>query len=229
MNQLPKINLVVATYFPPGEMGELRRRGFRECLESWDSKLHYDGDIKLIVANDGYPVPSVYPEWKREQFGFGHHRNGLGSALNMGIRRAFEESPLVLNIVDDAVLTEPIDLTPWAMMLMDTDAIGAVRLMFPHPGLTGTITPLRHGWGIVLDRHNVVCGLRPALYHKRFFDTYGWFDEGISAWETERLFNERFCQSQGPAVILALPIPWRDSIGASVILGNVNPITEATP
>jgi hypothetical protein len=74
-----------------------------------------------------------------------------------------------------------------------------------------------------MNRHNLVAGIRACLYHKRFFDAYGWFEEGISAWESERLYNDHFCQTEGPESVLALPLPWKEGIGAVVELGEKSP------
>lgn len=46
------------------------------------------------------------------------------------------------------------------------------------------------------------------MIHERWIDTYGWFDEGQDAYETERLMNDRFIALPGPDVVLALPHPW---------------------
>jgi hypothetical protein len=139
---------------------------------------------------------------------------------------ALEHSPLVANVDDDHLLTVPFDLTPWARMLLEDEAIGAVHLMEPYPGCTGTIEPRQHGWVVRMNRHNLVAGLRACLYHRRWFDAYGYFEEGISAWESERLYNERFCQMTGPESVLALPLPWKEGIGAAVRLGQINPVTD---
>lgn len=216
------LSLLATVYFPPGEEGELRRLGFEEALRTWDCNLRYDGEICLFVVNDGPPLPR-WSGWGRQQLALGHERNGVGASWNQGLPVAFEVSPLLLNIDDDWLLIEPYDLTPWARMLVDDEAIGCVHLSAPYPGTGGTIEPRQHGWVVMLDRHNLAAGLRAALYHRRYFDAYGWFDEGLSAWETERLFNDRFCQSTGPESVLALPFPWAEAIGAAVEMGQRSP------
>lgn len=220
----PDIYIVATVYFPPNESGRLREAGFRQDLKSWERNLVYhDGGISLIVVNDGDPLPTDF-EWQRGQMvSLGHARNGVGVSLNQGFARAFEDSTLALNIDDDWLLIQPFDLTPWARLLVDDERVGSVKLMAPYPGIAGEIQPLRHGWGVTLERHNLVAGLRAALYHRRFFDAYGWYDEGLNAWETERLFNERFCQGQGPDVVLGLPFPWQEGMGARVELGQAAP------
>lgn len=223
MSELLEITLMVAVYFPPGEPGRIRQSGFRESLRSWQANLYYEGDLSLLVVNDG-PALADWPEWQGPQRALGHPRGGLGASFNLGFRDALARSPLAANIVDDWMLVQPFDLTPWALLLMEYEKAGAVRLLAPYPGTTGTIHPLPHGWAVILNRHNLAGGLRPTLYHRRFFDAYGWFDEACSSWECERMFNERFCQSTGPESVLALPLPWRESSGAAVFLGQTDPM-----
>ena len=223
----PDISVLVAVYFPPGPEGALREEGFKQSVKSWGWNLLYDGKLApLIVVNDGLEPPARLGVWWGAQRLLGHERGGLGASLNQGFKEAFETSPLVLHLVDDTPLDRHYDLSPWARMLVDDEQVGAVRLQ-PYPGTAGTISPRgkpnRGGWVVTMDRHDLVAGLRPTLYHRRFFDAYGYFDEGLSAWETERLFNDRFCQASGPESVLALPAQWAEGMGSTVVLGQVAP------
>ena len=83
-----------------------------------------------------------------------------------------------------------------------------VRLVPPHPGITGKVRMFPTGWAFVVDRHHFAFAFRPALYHQRFIDAYGWFSEGTSALECERRYNEHFARTPGPEIIYALPYPW---------------------
>ena len=66
----------------------------------------------------------------------------------------------------------------------------------------------RQGWGLRLERYGFAFGHRPALYHRRMIDAYGFFDENCSALECERLYNERFSTTKGPDILLALYTPY---------------------
>ena len=59
---MPLLNLLATLYFPPGDEGELRERGFRESLTSWHRNLEYKGPIQLVVVNDG-PALQHFREW----------------------------------------------------------------------------------------------------------------------------------------------------------------------
>lgn len=223
MSDLPEINLVVPVYLPPGQDGQLREQGCVEAAQSWSKRLMYQGVLKLYIIADDCQMKGQLP-WSTNCLEFRQERAGLGGCLNKGLKLAFEFSPLALHLVDDMTLLRAYDLTPWAMMLMEDETIGAVRLSSPYPGCTGTIEPRKYGWVVRLNKHNLAGGLRPSLYHKRFFDAYGWFEEGQTSHETERIFNEKFCQTEGPDSVLALPVPWGESVGAKIMLGQVAPL-----
>jgi hypothetical protein len=53
------------------------------------------------------------------------------------------------------------------------------------------------------------------------FDAYGYFDEGVSAYECEQFYNERYCRLTGPKLIMALPDEWQHLGG--VELGDITP------
>ncbi|MDZ4246457.1 MAG: hypothetical protein U1D67_04975, partial [Dehalococcoidia bacterium] len=182
------INIVVTTYYPDSELGRMRKAAAQNVMKSWDA-LVYEGHLQLIMEDDSV-------------------RKGVGASLNRGFKRAFQTSPLAMYMVDDWMLNEYYDLDPWVKLIEEHEDIGMIRLGPPHPGLTGKIVHDDNRWYMRLDRHDYVYGMRPALYHKRFFDAYGWFKEGVSAVECEQDYNVRFCDSRGPDIIYALPTPW---------------------
>lgn len=222
----PLVVIVMTVYFPRGKDGIKRRVVDRMTLRSWKKFLVYNGTIEIIAVNDGYAVEN---EEDREIFSkfaedatsiwgdaisFCHHeRNGVGGSLNMGFDLVFQHfSPIALYAVDDWALTQPFDITPWVQLLVEREDVGMVRLGPPHPGTTGWIgayTDNWQGWAMRLDRQGFSFGHRPALYHKRMIDSYGWFKEDCSALECEKDYVERFCQMRGPDIVLALPHPWQ--------------------
>lgn len=224
------ITIVVTTWAPKGPIGDSRGESARKAIASWEQHLRYDSLLRLHIADDGSDhelyhnayefLPWASPPWdvtfSRQE------RGGVGASLNAGFAEAFARSPLALYAVDDWELTEEFDLNPWAQLLLEEQDIGAVRLGPPHPGLSGMVRLTYWGWVLMLDRHHFACSHRPALYHKRFLNAYGPFDEGCSALECERRYNERFCENlEGPAVALALPHPWKH-VG-EVEVGDVEP------
>jgi hypothetical protein len=230
------VTIVATTYFPPGEDGKLREVTARAAFASWRQNLIYDGELRLHVADDGsadagWPaaaalapkapwVDPLAPVTTSRQ-----ERQGVGASLNAGCDLAFAAGNIVLHAVDDWELQQDFDLTPWVDLLVADPNVCMVRLGPPHPWLTGTIENFPEGWGMRLDRHHFAFGHRPALYHPRMFEAYGRFAEDVNAYECERLYNEHFCVTPGPDIVLALPTPWVPL--ESVELAGIDPRAAA--
>jgi hypothetical protein len=204
----PDVTIVMTTYFP-----DVHRRSLaEETLRSWTENLRYNGDLHLHCADDG-SNHIWHPEliWKGPITYSYQERRGVGASLNRGFAKAFETSPYVLYAVDDWWLAYPIDFTHWVMVLEEREDVGMVRLGPPHPNIRGHVeafTDYWNSWGLRLDRYGFAFGHRPALYHRRMIETYGWFEEGVSALECERLYAENFSRTEGPDIVLSLSSPW---------------------
>lgn len=62
------------------------------------------------------------------------------------------------------------------------------------------------GWALRLERYGLTVGHRPELFHKRYTDFYGMWDENINAQEVERLASVRYADMpNGPDIVYALP------------------------
>lgn len=205
---LPDITIVMTTYFTDSARKELAEN----ALLSWNRFLKYDGTLRLHIADDGSTVSSLLSYcWGDPVTYSRQERQGVGASLNRGFEKAFESSPLVLYAVDDWRLMYEEDLTPWAQVLMDREDVGMVRLGPPHPNIRGTVEAFSehwNSWGLRLERYGFFFGHRPAVYHKRMIDAYGWFDENVSALECERLYVEKCAHTAGPDVVLSLSSPW---------------------
>lgn len=214
--KLPDIVIVMSVYFPASADGIRRVAAAHDTLVSWDKYLEYEGNLRLHIADDDSELGKFDPSlfWFRQRPDSitysTQKRHGVGASLNAGFRAAYEYSPLVFYAVDDWSLTQPFNLTPWATLLLQREDIGMVRLGPPHPNLTGRIEHLAElGWGLKLDDYSYAYAQRPALYHRRFTDAYGWFPEDMSALECERIYAERVVSNpNAPKVMLALPHPW---------------------
>lgn len=245
----PLIGIVLTSYNPGGVEGDLRFQAVSKTLKSWEDNLRYTGILRLHIAEDQlleteYPEPVPFSRrlpdlgewhrWRNQIITYSNQdRRGVGASLNAGFKAIWDVTPnaLILYAVDDWMLTESFDLTPWARLLLEREDVGMVRLGPPHPDLTGTVeifTNEWQGWGLRLERHHFAFGHRPALYHRRMIDAYGWFEENCSALECERLYNEKFCGSKvksvGPDIVLALQHPWQHL--ESIELADLDPSTE---
>lgn len=215
---LPTITIVVTIWMPAGPIGEMRARSTLKTLESWRANLKYDGKLRLHFADDGSQFkdfgqsldtrPCVW--WDKGEVAFSRaERRGVGASLNRGFREGFQYGEIVAYFVDDWALSEPIDLTPWAKLMILHPEVGMVRLGPPHPDLTGIVKMYYPGWGLLLDRHNFAFAFRPALYHRRFYEAYGLFREDVNSYIAEQHYNDEvFCRRKGPEIVYALPYPW---------------------
>lgn len=224
MNKLPIISVVITTWFPE----RVRSSVVKLSLLSWIQHLKYSGDIEYLFCDDGTDRELIKEfsadfvsilgnlNWSCDT------RKGVGASLNRGFKWAFTESPIVLYMVDDWALTTDFNIDSWVDLLVRREDVGMVRLGPPHPNITGKVeafTDEWQSWGLRMDRQAFAFGHRPALYHKRMVDAYGWFAEGTNALECERLYAEKFNNQLGPDIVLALPHPYQhlDSIELAYI------------
>lgn len=219
MISLPHITIVMTTYFPLNSSGADRWDAMIKTVKSWEKYLIYSEHIYLDIQDDGSVgrlLPSTF-NFSKTTKDIGN-REGVGASLNRGFSKAFSKDHLVMYAVDDWSLTNKLELTPWAQLLTERKDIGMIRLGPPHPNLKGRVEHLGElGWGLMLDKYSYVYGQRPALYHKRFTDAYGWFKEGVSAIDCEREYSEHVNATAGPGIMLALPHSWKhiDTISMS--------------
>lgn len=206
----PPITIVMTTYF----MDEQRRDLAKLTLKTWNDFLFYEGELHLHIADDD-SIITWEPEnfWNYSDITYSwQERQGVGASLNQGFLKAYETSPLVAYFVDDWILQEELDLSPWAKLLMEREDVGIVRLGPPHPFLRGTIEAMTdhwQGWALRLERYGLTVGHRPELFHKRYTDFYGMWDENINAQEVERLASVRYADMpNGPDIVYALPHKW---------------------
>lgn len=203
------LSIVCTTYFPLN--AELTRMSVaKKTIQSWHEFLVYDGPINLILSDDGSRASVSNDIWQRGLvYRTWQDRGGVGASLNKGFKTAFSQSgPVACYFVDDWALTEPFYLTPWVYLLLKREDVGMVRLGPPHPNTRGSVeafTDHIQSWGMRLERYGYSCGHRPALWHQRMIEHYGWFSEECSALECEKIYVEAFNRQQGPDVVQALP------------------------
>lgn len=220
MSSMDDVVIIMTTWFPNDERGDRKHRAAIEALLSWHHRLRFDGGLYLVIEDDGSSRErlEVFTKeanqilntrgsisgWEVESFG----RLGVGASLNRGFKL---ESDVFLYMVDDWAISTDYDefnITTWVELLQNNPDVCMVRLGPPHPNTHGDIMMYPEGWALKLDRYAFAFGHRPALYHRRMVDTYGLFDEGSSALECERLYNENFARMVGPDIVLALPSPF---------------------
>jgi hypothetical protein len=233
--KLPPLTIVMTMFIPPqgGPYGGFSRfQSAKQTIMSWGRHMRYSGELRLYVANDSVAITEEEAEEIKKYSALSTavvhtHGLGLGGALNEGLRRSFEDSPLAIYADDSYSLIEDINFDPWATVLMRNDDIGAVSLMPPRPEQSGGRCLYFHQIrtegvaGVVFERQGYTWNGRPLMYHKRFFDVYGWTPEGGTGYEWEQQYAEHFTATPGPDVLYAFIDPWQHVW--SVLLGNAPP------
>ena len=245
---LPPITVVMTLFIPPldGPYGGMPRlKCAAQTIMSWGRHLKYDGELRLYVANDSVSIPEGIANDMAHSFSpwpvvVGHTQGqGLGGALNKGLQYAWPHSPLAAYVDDSYSLVQDYDITPWAKVLMrqteyeDQPAdkrkwpLGAVSLMPPRPGQDGGTCLYSQDIrtegvaGIVFEKRGYVWNGRPFLYHKRFFDRYGYTPEGVGGYEWESQYADHVVATPGPQVLYGFNDPFQHVW--SVLLGNAPP------
>ena len=212
------LGILVTTFVPKG--AELRLRAIQQTADSWKKFMKYDGKFHIHVADDGSDPLYNYEYWRSVylsnwpsavSFSYSRQeRQGVGASLNRGFDACFEYTPLVFYGADDWSLLNTINITPWAEILMEYDDIGCVRLGVSSPFLRGgEMVRYKDIWAIKFEKYSYIWCQRPALYHKRFIQSYGAFPEMEKATEVDRIWNDIVLTKEGPDVVLALLHPWQ--------------------
>ncbi|KKL60762.1 hypothetical protein LCGC14_2202080 [marine sediment metagenome] len=224
---MKKLAILVTTYAPAH--GDLRIRAAKRSLESWKEHLKFSGALHVHVADDGsYPELDYGETFWRELIGdwatvsfSRQERIGLGASLNAGLAACKEITPFMLYAMDDWSLVAALDIDPWVQILEDNADVGCIRMGQPSGAVKGG-RGRRFGLHVTVsfERYAFYWSLVPALYHQRFFDSYGPLPHGSPAL-MEKEYNANICRREGPAVLVAMLMPWQHLW--SIKTGDVEP------
>lgn len=245
----PPITMVMSTWVPEGPEADVRIGATRRAMQSWYSRLKYDGELRLHVSDDGsiHPywgagVDSPPASWSPWPVTFSRQNAcGVGASINAGFRQAFSVSPLAMYLADDWELFQDFDLREWSDLLMSREDFGMVNFGPPNPNVLGKVEWMPKAGDLWLDgtadAHNFSYFLhfisgngrstgyafahRPGLYHERFINRWGWFDEDGGAVWCERQYNERWFAGRGDDIVMPLYETWRHIPGTE--FGLVHP------
>lgn len=175
-------------------------------------------DLRWYIADDGSSQKHIDtirttlefysdPSYARGISICGSHTipNGTyGANANRAMEFAHTVSPLTLWLEDDWELTRPLDLYPYAALLMEQEQFGMVRLGYLNidvAGLSMGYSGHLYWWlnrdspsGYVFTGH-------PSLRHKRFHDAYGKYPEGLKPGETELGMAWQYKSNPGPGIL----------------------------
>lgn len=239
MKDLPPITVLVITYN--------RRAELKQTLKALYNHLYYDGVIRYLIADDSTGgtyrddvLSDVGAARMSEETRFVSTPHNSGWAGNFNHAYSHVKDDFVLLIEDDYVLTHPIDISPYAALMLAHDGIGLVRLdgIAGHKAVVhvaetdiGDYMPhYRQGIGLpgkinyfLMDNSSRELWLysnRVHLKHRRFHDFYGLYPEGLRLGATEEsmahIVKDKMTLAGAPAI--AVPFDansYFDHIGKS--------------
>lgn len=208
------VTIVMTTYNPTTETPRFKYAA--DCIDALHRRLWAPEPIEFHLADDGSPAIGPVYSLVRALRELGHparytscEHNGVGASLNKALGTI--EGPWMYT-TDDWYLTEPLDLTlPLWLITPEGGNYDIVRLGPIHPNLMcWTKFTYPHGWwlDITQNGNGFIFATRPFLASPRFVERFGPFDEGLNAYETERLFAEKFNRLGGRAAAINIAGPW---------------------
>jgi len=146
---------------------------------------HYEAVLSALVADDA-PICGAHSV-----------RRGYGANANVAWSAADEIGALTFWLEDDWELRTPLELYPYACLLMETREVGMVRLGNLNLDIRGRTWA--HGGGVYwkLDKEPHIEGTpvftgHPSLRHRRYRDVYGPYPEGLPPGDTELAYAHQF-------------------------------------
>lgn len=171
-------------------------------------------NLGFHIADDG--SGQEYTDTLRREIGDDYHvtltdsrRGGVGMNMNMGIDSCLQRADMWLHLEDDWELRQPLDLRPCVQMLLENESIGMIRLGYISPGVTGELVSAagKLWWKLHKNSDTFVYTGHAALKHRRFFNTYQYFAEGIPPGLTEIDYCSRFNSNGGPEIVWPAWLP----------------------
>lgn len=166
--------------------------------------------INWWISDDGSPrehtqaiVNEIGPSYNIQLFN--SERRGVGFGMNYCLRKIYEKTSLVFLTEDDWFLDKPLDLRPYVNLLTNHPEYGLVRFGYMCADLLLYViseeNKLLYRVEPNLQTYRYVG--HPKLVASRFFEYYGWFDEGIPPGLTELAMCGRVNSKQpGPHIVI---------------------------
>ncbi len=170
-------------------------------------RLHYGGDLIWYVADDGSPPAHVRAVVDAlEPDGLHTMRRGYGGNCNAAWDGVDNWAALTFWLEDDFELREPLDLTPHAYALMDSEALGMIRLGYvdgtklePAQEFAGRrYHTLPREWP---DASFYAFTGHPSLRHRRYRIAYGDYPTGLGPGDTELAYAYQYRIGSGPLIV----------------------------
>lgn len=175
-----------------------RRNILHDCLDALQGCLYLTEDQTYwVVADDGSDdgTEEMLAECYPDVHYFRQERKGLGACENLGLREAFNQSDVVLQLQDDMILNCSLDLGPAIKKLREDPQAGWVKIgAYNDHQYLGSL----HGAYWVVSWYSptqYIVSDKPHLKHKRFHDLYGYYPENLKIADTEN-FWVAYCRDK---------------------------------
>lgn len=208
MNEFPEIAILLKTWQGPRELeiGQSRLDALAKTIPALREHLIYP-NYSWHIADDGSDAwyqDEVQSHFEKDGYTFSDtHANGNpGLNLNLGMRVVLGRADIVLHWSDDIVLHRDYDLRPYVKLLCECPEYGRVRLRPAHPSITDEEVHL-HGrlWHKVVQAR-ICVDTALVLEHRRFWDYYGPYPEGIRLDIMQLEMTWRYTRANGPRVVV---------------------------
>ena len=154
-------------------------------------------------------------------------RQGYGANANTAWQGTSIYGALTFWLEDDFMLTAPLDLTPHAYALMESEALGMVRLGYIDGAMLGPVQAfagrryhtLPRAWP---DTSFYAFTGHPSLRHARYRAAYGDYPVGLTPGDTELGYAFQYRVGDGPLIV------WSEGYPAGGYFAHIGAVKTET-
>jgi hypothetical protein len=189
-----------------------RREELFRTVEAFLKNVFYDHNLlTLHIADDNSPEPYIYDiikNWPEYNWTYSiTNRKGWGANVNAAFKVVGTDY-IFLN-EDDYVAQAPFNLQDGIRVLEEVPDIGCIRYnhLKGHLGMRLDVgqTPSQVHYLRIIKAESkflYVYSNRPHLQHRRFWEAYGAYPEGMKLGETEETYAKWVFHKPGPDVAI---------------------------
>lgn len=189
-----------------------RRDELFRTVEAFMQYVQYPKELLTFhIADDNSPEPyiqDIIKEWPEYKWTYTvTNRKGWGCNANTAIKAA--QTDYIFINEDDYVPQAPFDLYKGIRVLEEIPDIGCIRYnhLMGHIGLKLRVeqTPSLTQYLRIIKSESTflyVYSNRPHLQHRRFWETYGAYPEGMRLGDTEETYAKTVFSNPGPDVAI---------------------------
>lgn len=156
------------------------------------SPIEFVNELAGIIHAAGQPIIGQHNVWA-----------SAGENWNAGHEACFRQAEVVLHVEDDFELTSPLDVRNYQAILEESPSVGVIRLGLLPIELRGRTVGARGEIFLNIDKGvNYAWSGNPCLMHRRWWTDIGQFPVGLTAGQTEVVYDNRLRGYSGRLDIL---------------------------